>query len=252
VITARRVAERDTGADGRIALGDLAGGTLGVLLTTGTASPAYHRFDDAFELAGDVSVMYSMIPFQKPDSPEYASILSLLRAANLSPGGRQIVRRWASYPVPWYGRDFVNTNGVDYRALTLQATERWNTRLGFQMFAPAPSDPAVGILLEYLPRSTMGPVNGITEYANDADGYPVHDRIRIVDDFADEARLYSIIIHELGHTIPLGHLGPGFIMYASQPLPADITDDEVEMVRLFLGLPNGADLDKYDPGPPAP
>jgi hypothetical protein len=53
-------------------------------------------------------------------------------------------------------------------------------------------------------------------------------------------------MHELGHTIPLVHLPAGFIMFGSQPLPPDISDDEVTMVKLFLALPNGTNLDNYD------
>jgi hypothetical protein len=105
--------------------------------------------------------------------------------------------------------------------------------------------------VEFLSRSTTGGVNGITEYSLDADGYPNHDRIRIVDDMADGARLCEIFLHELGHTIPLVHLPQGFIMFGSQPLPHDISDDEVTMVRLLVGLPNGTVLDNYDEAPPA-
>jgi hypothetical protein len=154
--------------------------------------------------------------------------------------------------VSFYARDFVNVNGLDYRALLQQAADRWNTRLGFQMFTAVAADPSTGILVEFLPRSTMGTVIGVTEYTVDAAGYPVHDRIRIVDDLLDGSKLYSIFMHELGHTIPLGHLPAGFIMYAGQPLPPDITDDEVAMVQLLLALPNGTNLDKYDQSPPVP
>jgi hypothetical protein len=59
-------------------------------------------------------------------------------------------------------------------------------------------------------------------------------------------------MHELGHTIPLLHLPAGFIMYGSQPLPSDISDDEVTMVKLLLALPNGTVLDRYNSTPPAP
>jgi len=98
----------------------------------------------------------------------------------------------------------------------------------------------------------MGTVNGVTEYTFDAGGYPLHDRIKVVDDFADGERLYSIFLHEIGHTIPLGHLPAGFIMYGSQPLPTDITDDEADLVRLMVALPNGTVLDTYDVEAPTP
>ena len=241
-----------TGVDGRITLGDLAGGTLEIDLARGSAATPYHTLTDEVTVDDDISIMYAMIPFQQPDSPLFPSILAILREANFSPGSEHIIKRWRSYPVQWYARDFVNVHGLDYRALTEQAIERWNTRLGFQMFEPVASDPAVGVLIEFLPRSVMGTVNGVTEYTSDAQGYPLHDRIRIVDEFGDGARLYSVLMHEVGHTIRLVHLPAGFIMYGSQPLPSDISDDEVDMVRLMLALPNGTVLDKYDVEPPAP
>jgi hypothetical protein len=252
VVTAQSAEHVITPGDGRITFNDLSGGTLGVLLSRGSASTAYHTFDDAFDLTADLSKEFPMIPFQQPVSLLYPSILALLKDAILSPGGERIIKRWFDYPVMWYARDFVSVYGVDYRALLVQAAERWNTRLGFQMFAPAPADPTTGILVEFLPRSTMGTVNGITEYTADANGYPVHDRIRIVDDITDQPRLYSIFMHELGHTIPLVHLPAGFIMFAGQPLPPDISDDEVAMVQLLLALPNGTHLSTFDSTPPAP
>jgi hypothetical protein len=251
-ITTRTTDHLVTGTDGRLYLPDVGGGTVGVLLSRGSAATAYHTFSAVFPLSSDISQVFPIIPFQDPESDLYASILALLRDGLFSPGGERVIRRWHSYPVSFYARDFVNVNGLDYRALLQQAADRWNTRLGFQMFVPTVADPPTGILVEFLPRSTMGSVNGVTEYSPDADGYPVHDRIRIVDDMTDGPRLYSIFMHELGHTIPLVHLPVGFIMYGSQPLPDDITDDEVTMVQLLLALPNGTILDRYDPSPPTP
>ncbi|HEX6791008.1 MAG TPA: hypothetical protein VF247_06835 [Candidatus Krumholzibacteria bacterium] len=240
-----------TGPDGRIVLNDFPGGTLDLSVTTGSAVPLYHTFTPpGMSINTNLSLVYEMVPFQATDSPSFTSVLHLLYVCGGSPGVKSI-KRWYSLPVKWYTRDFVNVNGLDCGALTEQAAERWNTRLGFQLFEPAASDPGVGILVEFLPRSVMGTINGICEYDNDADGYPGHDHIKILDDFADEPRLYSILMHEIGHAIPLGHLGPGFIMYASQPLPSDITDDEVKMVQLMFALPNGTLLDNYDIFPPA-
>lgn len=250
-VTTRRIDQLATGADGRVHLADLEAGMLSVHLSRGSASTAYHSFDDAFNLGDDTSLMYAMVPFQQPQSPLYSSVLSLLRTANSSPGSAKIIKRWRSYPVSWYAPSFVNVNGLDYRDLASRAAERWNTRLGFHMFEPVSSDPATGVLMEFVPHGSIGTANGITEYTNDAEGYPLHDRIRIVDNFADEPRLYSIFMHELGHTIPLVHLEAGFIMFGGQPLPNDISDDEVLLVRLMLALPNGTSLLKYDADPPA-
>ncbi|HET6462509.1 MAG TPA: hypothetical protein VFH33_01810 [Candidatus Krumholzibacteria bacterium] len=237
-----------TDAAGSVHLSDLDGGVLTLGLSSGSSS--YHLFRTSLTLDADTLVQVPMIPVQQPQTNLYPSILELLRVANFSVGGVRVIKRWHSYPVQFYAPDLVNVNGLDYRALLQQAADRWNTRLGFQMFAATSADPATGILFEFLPISAMGTVNGVTEYANDARGYPVHDRIRIVDAMTDGPRLYSIFMHELGHTIPFAHLPAGFIMFAGQPLPSDISDDEVTTVKLFLALPNGTNLDNYDP--PAP
>ena len=237
-----------TDAAGSVHLSDLDNGTLTIELSGGSSS--YHRFRTSFTMDADTLVQVPMIPVQQPQTNLYPSILEILRVANFSVSGVRVIRRWHSYPVQFYAPDFVNVNGLDYRALLQQAADRWNTRLGFQMFEATSADPATGILFEFLPISAMGSVNGVTEYANDGLGYPVHDRIRIVDAMTDGPRLYSIFMHELGHTIPFGHLPAGFIMFGGQPLPLDINDDEVATVRLFLALPNGTNIDNYDPPTP--
>jgi hypothetical protein len=241
-----------TDAAGALGVVEFNGGTLGVALTNGSATTPYHVFHGSFTISDDTSLKIPMIPFQQPQSTLYVSILALLKAGLFSPGGGHVVRRWHTYPVAFYAQDFVNTDSLDYHALLQQGADRWNTRLGFQMFAATDADPSTGILVEFLPRSAMGTVTAITEYSQDANGYPAHDRIRIVDDLADGERVYDIFMHELGHTIPLVHLPAGFIMQGSSPLPGDITDDEVVMVKLLLALPNGTDLDDYDPTPPVP
>ncbi len=246
VITLGASAENTvTDAAGSLHLSDLDDGTLTIALSS--AGSSHHLFRASFALNADTLLQVPMIPVQQPQTNLYPSILSLLRVANLAVGGERVLKRWHSCPVQLYARDFVNVNGLDYRVLLQQAADRWNARLGFQMFAATGADPATGILVEFLPISTMGTVNGVMEYSNDARGYPVHDRIRIVDAMTDGPRLYSILLHELGHAIPFGHLPAGFIMFGSQPLPLDISDDEVAMVRLLLALPNGTDLNNYDP-----
>ena len=252
LVTTRAATRIATGADGRITLDELAGGTIGLLVASGAAPAPYHRFEDAFTLGGDVALVYAMVPFQLPNSPLYPSILSLLADALYSPGREHILKTWKSFPIAWYAPDFVNSRGVDYRAAAEQAATRWNQHLGFDLFTPVSTDPPVGVALVFLPRSSMGGLTAITEYDNDADGYPRHDQIRIVDDYLDGSALYLVMLHELGHTIPLGHLPAGFLMFSGQPLPPDVTDDEVDLVRLLLSLPNDTDLSKYDPAPPTP
>ncbi|HKW15257.1 MAG TPA: hypothetical protein VJS69_12290 [Candidatus Krumholzibacteria bacterium] len=249
IITTESTRHFVTQNDGHITIADVGSNTASIALTTGTTATVYHSYNDAFPSTADVSQVIAMIPFQQPQTALFPTVLALLKTGNYSVGAVHTIKRWHSYPVLFYARDFVNANGLDYRALLQQAADRWNTRLGFQMFATTDADPATGILVEFLPRSAMGITNGITNYSNDADGYPAHDHISLVDDLADGQTLYTIFMHELGHTIPLGHLPPGFIMQSNAPLPNDITDDEVTMVKLLLALPNGTVLDHYDQTP---
>jgi hypothetical protein len=239
-----------TDGAGRVSLSDVAEGTMGIRIERGNAADAYHSLTDAFVIDDDRSVAYPMIAYARPVSPLYDSVLRILLDALVRAGSGNTVKRWANYPIAWYAGDFVNSSGLDYRAIAERAASRWNERTGMEIFVTAAAVPAVGVTVQFLPRSVMGIQNGITEHSNDAGGYPKLDRIKVVDDFSDEQVLYTIMMHEFGHAIRLSHLPGGFIMYGGQPLPADITDDEVQTVRLLVSLPNDLDLDLYDPAPP--
>ena len=249
-VTSRSSQRLTTDSAGRVSLSDITEGTIGVRIERGDAAGFYHSLTDAFVIDDDRSVAYPMIEYARPGSPLYDSVLEILLDAMVSAGAGKTVKRWADYPIAWYAADFVNSNGLDYRAITERAASRWNERTGMEIFVAAAAAPAVGVVVQFLPRSVMGIQNGITEHSNDADGHPKLDRIKIVDDFSNEQQLYSIMMHEFGHTIRLSHLPGGFIMYGGQPLPADITGDEVQTVRLLVSLPNDLDLDLYDPAPP--
>jgi hypothetical protein len=252
LVTSRTLRHDSTDANGQMSAGDLGSGTLGVRIQTGAASIPFHTFETTFPMSTDSTIQVPMIPFVATDSPLFDSTLDLVLAALIKAGSTPILKKWFSYPIPYYPPDFVNTLGVDYGALARQAAAQWNARTGLTIFTEVASPPATGVVMNFLPRAQMGGQNGITLYTNDANGYPAQDNIRIVDDFSDSAKLYTIMMHELGHTIRLGHLPAGFIMYAGQPLPNDITDDEVRLVQLMLALPNGIDLTPYDPSAPTP
>lgn len=233
-----------TGADGRVALSDVVG-NLALRVDRGVATADYHGLDEAFLLGDDRVVTYPMIEFASADNAPYQSVLQVLLDAIV--GTEPILKKWGSLPVPWYAPAFINANGLDYYDAVSRATARWNEATGLPLFVAVGSPPAVGVTLEFLPPAQMGGQNGITSYTSDAQGYPVHDHIRIVDSFSDASRLYSIMLHEIGHTIRLDHLNsPSMIMYASQPLPADISNDEIRAVQLMTALPNGLNLQIYD------
>lgn len=249
-VTAGTSHELITDTNGRVSLADLAQGRVGIRIADADFAVAYHSLADVFVIDADRTAMYSMIEYAQPASPQYESILAILLEALVAPGSQDVIKRWDTYPIPWYAGAFVNSNGIDFRDVAGRAADRWNQRTGMEIFVAVDAPPAVGVTMQFLPRSQMGIQNGITEYTSDARWHPVLDRIRIVDDFADEAKLYSIMMHEFGHTIRLAHLPAGFIMFGGQPLPADITDDEVSIVRLMVSLPNDLDLAIYDPSPP--
>lgn len=241
-----------TGPDGVLVLDDISGGTLGIRVQSGAAPTIYHDFEHTFVMDQDVTLAIPMVPVVAADSPLYANTLQIVIDALVVSGGGRVLKRWHNYPVPWYAPAYVNGNGLDYTALTRQAAAQWNARVGTDLFVEVGSPPAAGIEFLYLSRASMGIQNGFTEHENDPDGYPAGETIKIVNDFSDGVKLYSILMHELGHTIRLDHLPAGFLMYGGQPLPGDVTDDEVGAVQMMLAIPNGTDLARYDEFTPLP
>jgi hypothetical protein len=246
ILTAAQAWNLTTGPDGLLALDEVASGTLGIHIETGSAPIPYHPFERTLVLGDDVALSIPMIPFIPADAAAYASTLAILIDALVRDSSARILKRWSAYPIPWYAPEYTNAHGLDYTDLARQAAARWNTRTGMEIFVEVPAPPDAGVEMRFLPRSLMAGQNGITEHENDANGYPAGEVIKIVDDFSDGPKLYTILMHELGHTIRLGHLPAGFVMYAGQPLPPDITDDEARVVRMMLAIPNGTDFGFYD------
>jgi hypothetical protein len=252
LVTANSLYDFDTDADGRVAVEDVGAGTVAVRVETGSGGPLYHGYEQTLVVDDDTTIDIPMLPVIDVDSPVHDNAFEIVLDALVTAGSSKLLKKWASYPIQWSVPSFTNVHGLDYTALTRQAAAQWNTRTGLAIFEEVPSSPTVGVHVEYQPRSVMGVQNGLTSYQNDVNGYPLHDRIRIVDDFSDGPKLYTILMHELGHTIRLSHLPSGFVMFGGQPLPADITDDEVRAVRLMLAIPNGTDLNRYDSDRPTP
>ncbi|HXV13885.1 MAG TPA: hypothetical protein VEC56_06730 [Candidatus Krumholzibacteria bacterium] len=248
LVTERFTHQVVTGADGVVALADLTGGSLTIRIDTGAAPATYHSLQEAFVIDTDHAVDYPMIEFETVSAPVFENLLAMLwEACGRSP----VLLKWRSLPVEWYAPAFVNANGLDYYDAAARAAARWNEATGLPLFVAVGAPAAVGVHMEFLPPASMGGQNGITSYTNDGEGYPLVDRIRIVDSFADGDRLYSIMLHELGHTIRLRHLNdPSYIMFASQPLPDDISNDEVRLVQLLTALPNAVKLEVYDRSSP--
>ncbi len=235
-----------TGADGRIAIDDLTETDIDLRITTGAATTMYHTLRHVFLLDTDRAHTYSMIEYQPLiNASPYENLFQVLFDGFIALD--TVLKKWQSLPVPWYAPAFVNGSGLDYYDAAARAAARWNQATGLPLFVAVGTAPVSGVTIAYLPPAMMGGQNGITTYGSDPQGYPLLDSIRIVDTMSDGDRLYSIMLHELGHTIRLGHLdGNSYIMYAGQPLPSDISDVEVRTVQLMHALPNGIDLGLYD------
>lgn len=250
-VTSSRVVTVHTAADGRYSLEDLAGGTAHVSVRSGNSGRVFHDYDLTVDLAADAAFDHPVVLYAAAENPLGHNILKLCVSAALGTSLDGRLKKWAAYPVDVYVPPFVNGLGVDYGDCGKRAALRWNDKTGLNVFNVVDSPPANGIELEFLPREQIAPHNGLADIEPDDNGFPVSATISIIDDLG-EAELWTIALHELGHAIHIGHLPRGYLMYAGQPLPDDITEDEVRMIQLFLALPNDLDLGVYDPSAPAP
>jgi hypothetical protein len=250
-VTSHRVHELTTDAQGVFSQGDLAGGTVNVAVRNPESPPTlYHNINDPFLLDDDTDRFYHLIPYQPAASAHIDNALELLRGAATGLGTGTVLRKWNTLPVDVHVPPFTN-NGIDFEAKTLEAIDRWELRTGVDLFRLVPTAPAEGIEVRFLPRSEMGIQNGITVHFDDDERFPVRDVVKILDEFNNETKLYQVMLHEFGHTIRLNHLPAGFIMFAGQPLPNDISDDEVLVVQLHSALPNATNLGIYQVTSPA-
>ncbi len=258
-----------TDPEGRIVHdGELDDGVTYLEVRRGSSSTPYHSMSQAFILQGDSVHTFLMIPVEPVNAAGVPNLLTLFNdlqetvtsAQSSGEDGRaagsaapRILTKWRHRPVKCYIPAFINANGVDYQEQARLATTRWMERTGEPLFDLVDSPPDTGIAVAYKPRSQMGITIGITTHAFGDDGSLIRDDLWVVDDAAASAasRLYLIFLHEFGHTIPLGHFNDrSFIMYQGQPLPGDISDDEVRLVRLHEALPFGIDMSIYDENSP--
>jgi hypothetical protein len=124
-------------------------------------------------------------------------------------------------------------------------------RTGEPLFEFVDSPPDTGIILAYKTRAEMGGGIGVTMLTRGDDGHPLRSDMWVVDDALEVFSTYMIFLHEFGHTICLGHVeDPAFVMFVGQPLPGDISDDEVRVVQLLESLPARIDMSIYDENSP--
>jgi hypothetical protein len=253
VVTARHVHRLLTDAAGRAAFGDLSSGSVNLSIGSYPSGPLYHNISETFVLGDDdVITSYPMIEYEPISAGGYENLMQLFIDGATGVSQNRVLKKYKVLPVPVYIPTFTNSHGIDYGARTREAIERWELRSGVDLFVEVGAPPATGVEYRFLPPEQMGGQNGITVREQDAEGYPLTDVIKIITTMFDEALLYKILLHEAGHSIRLNHLPSGFIMYASHPLPDDITDEEANVVRLHAALPNDFDLSGYDVNAPPP
>ncbi|MCZ6765343.1 MAG: hypothetical protein O7D32_00285 [bacterium] len=242
-----------TNSDGVFKLMNLVPGGMNIEILTADIGPPYHRLSQSMVLAGDIERTFFMIQYQKPESNKLqnTTILQVFKGIELSFGPGSIFATWLVRPVPLYVPPHVSSGGVDYAAQTQAAVDRWESRTGTDLFTVVSSPPTVGITVSYKTRASMGLLLAVTNHTRAPDRHPILDEIDIVNDIADADLVFRIMMHELGHTIQWGHLNwPEFIMYGGQPLPGDISNDEVVLTKLHAALPSRLNMSIYDTSVP--
>jgi len=239
-----------TDADGKFTMDDLLPGGSAVVIRTGSAASDYHRLSQVFYLTGDSTHTFVMVPFQQTVAPQLGgmSVLEFVKTLTQTLPPNTTLAKWHDYPVPVYIPPFVNSYGVDYEALSKAAAQRWMDRSGKPLFTFVDSKPDTGIVLMFKSQEDMPVLIGVTQHTVGADLHPIKDKISIRNNAQapGAAFIYKVILHEFGHTIRFGHLDDSaFIMHAGQPLPDDISDDEVSAVKLHYGLATRVNMAIY-------
>lgn len=241
-----------TEADGTFEKDDLTR-DLSLNITSGNSAIPYHEFQQQIRLRDDSTHSVCMIPYTPTICPDYHSLLLLFKIMTRTTLNdlSTTLRKWKRTPVACYIPPFVNAYGIDYGTIARQAAERWMNASGWMFFDFVDAPPDTGIVFDFRTKDEMGRLVGITYHVDGDDHLPLLDTVAIVDNITDAAFLYRVCLHELGHTIRFGHVSnQDFIMYGGQPLPNDISPDELSVLELFRGLPNNLDMNMYDDQPP--
>jgi hypothetical protein len=249
-VTGRHVRTSVTDARGYYRFDDLAAGLVHVDVRGSATGTLYHNYYYAVDLGDDLSREQYMVEYTPTELPAGVNVLSLLSRALAINNYKTALIKWQSFPVDVYAPAFVNTGGVDYEDVCRRAVEHWNDRIGSELFRLVGAQPVKGVWFRFRTRQDMAPHVGVTHHENDAAGFPKTSDISIVDDLMGADLVWEIALHELGHTLRFGHLPQGYLLYGGRPLPATVTNDEVMMTKLYLALPNGANMLVYGIGAP--
>ncbi|MDH3216175.1 MAG: hypothetical protein OEN01_07780 [Candidatus Krumholzibacteria bacterium] len=242
-----------TDVNGEFSVDEVFPGAVSFDIVSGPSTIDYHRLSQLLVLDSDSTHVFVMIRVEPTTAPELngANLLSFLKQITET-DDRPVLAKWRHYPVRCYIVPFVNSNGVDYELASKTAAQRWNARTGRPIFTLVDSAPDTGIVVIYRPREEMSGI-AFTHYELDEEGHPVREEIHVVDDFrsSDASYLYSVMLHELGHTIGFAHINlPNFIMYGQHLVVDDISDDETAAAILLQALPTRVDMSTYDESTP--
>jgi hypothetical protein len=261
-LTSRTVFDYTTGTDGRfVHTNELDAGVSYVDIRAGSAPDEYHSLRQPFILDRDTIHTFIMIPVRPVVADWTPNLLALFKHMSrtvssnaqydpASPQYSSVLAKWHKRPVACYVPPFVNDDGVDYAEQARSAAQKWMDRTEEPLFTFVDAPPDTGIVLTYKPSSSMSGI-GLTVHTKGEDGHPIRDEIRIINEIANPATVWLVFLHELGHTIQLGHVNDrNFIMYVGQPLPTDLSEDEVDVVQLHEALPTRIDMAIYDDSTP--
>ena len=248
-LTAGPVFNLTTDANGEFSVDDLTPGAMAVEVVSGPTLPAYHGMNEFIVIERDSTHVFYMIPVQATISPALGGItlLQFLQQMTLTDRDPFIFAKWRKHPVACYIPPFVNTSGIDYGMQSRTAAQRWMDRTGENLFQFVTQPPDTGIVVTYKSRAAMGSRTAVTKTTLGPDRHPIMVEVLVADDVAVENFMYRVMLHEFGHTIRLDHAPTAeFIMYVGLPLPPDISDDEVNLVRLHEALPIRRDMTIYN------
>jgi hypothetical protein len=246
-VTARHVFERTTDVFGVFSVDNLTAGTVNIAVRNGASTTLFHNINDVLTLDRDLNPTYTMIPYQPFTDSVFENAFQIFIAVSGLGSHSTVFKKWRSFPVTYHVPAYVNAFGLDYAATCHAAVDRWEEASGIDLFIPVASYQEAAIDVVLVPTEDIAPLNAVTAHINDSEGFPIGETVTFDNSFQQQDPLYRIFLHEMGHTIRLNHLGLGrYIMWGSQPLPADIHAEEAMAVQIYVAMPNDFDIDPYD------
>lgn len=240
-----------TDSNGEFGIQDISPGSVAASIEQGSAATSYHNVNQVLVVYSDTTHTFAMIPVQQTTATQLQgmSVLAFLKQLTGTNSTPTLLAKWHNYPVPVYVPPFTNDNGVDYETITKSAVQRWMDRTGLALYRFVDSAPDTGVVVVYRPQGEIAPQIAFTRHRVGSDSHPIRDDIHVIDDLnpANENFLYRVMMHEFGHTVRFGHVSDNvFIMFYGQPLPQDISDDEITALLLHHALPTRVDMAIYD------